>query len=56
MSPFESLRGIKNKPEYQALETQRLSAATTLTRFNSPNTRSFPSTTLMLDACGRWRP
>ena len=22
-SPFESLRGIKNKPEYQALETQR---------------------------------
>ena len=23
MSPFDSLRGIKNKPEYQALETQR---------------------------------
>jgi len=23
MSPGESLRGIKNKPEYQALETQR---------------------------------
>ena len=23
MSPFKSLRGIRNKPEYQALETQR---------------------------------
>src|SRR6478609_2370085 len=26
MSPAESLRGIKNKPEYQALETERLIA------------------------------
>jgi 2-hydroxychromene-2-carboxylate isomerase len=23
MSPFDSLRGVKNRPEYQALETQR---------------------------------
>jgi 2-hydroxychromene-2-carboxylate isomerase len=30
MSPGESLRGIKNKPEYQALETSASFAATTL--------------------------
>jgi 2-hydroxychromene-2-carboxylate isomerase len=23
MSPFDSLRGVKNRPEYQALETPR---------------------------------
>jgi 2-hydroxychromene-2-carboxylate isomerase len=39
MSPFDSLRGIKNKPEYQALETQRF------IRRQNP---FFPVNTLML--------
>jgi 2-hydroxychromene-2-carboxylate isomerase len=46
MSPFESLRGIKNKPEYHALETQRF-----IRRHNITNFRQnpyFPVNTLML--------
>ena len=35
MSPFDSLRGIKNKPEYQALETQRFIRRHGATRFHS---------------------
>lgn len=45
-SPFDSLRGIKNKPEYMALETQRF-----LRRYNITTYRSnpfFPVNTLML--------
>ena len=43
MSPSDSLRGIKNKPEYQALETQRSSAGTTLQNFaKTPSFRSTP--------------
>src|SRR5881394_3660818 len=33
MSPFDSLRGIKNKPEYQALETQRFIRRHIITKF-----------------------
>ena len=33
MSPFDSLRGIKNKPEYQALETQRFIRRHNATKF-----------------------
>ena len=33
MSPGESLRGIKNKPEYQALETQRFLRRHNITKF-----------------------
>jgi 2-hydroxychromene-2-carboxylate isomerase len=33
MSPAESLRGIKNKPEYQALETQRFIRRHGITKF-----------------------
>jgi 2-hydroxychromene-2-carboxylate isomerase len=33
MSPVESLRGIKNKPEYQALETQRFIRRHNITKF-----------------------
>jgi 2-hydroxychromene-2-carboxylate isomerase len=46
MSPFDSLRGIKNKPEYQALETQRFLRRHNITKFrqNPP----FPVNTLML--------
>ena len=33
MSPFDSLRGIKNKPEYQALETQRFIRRHNVTKF-----------------------
>ena len=33
MSPAESLRGIKNKPEYQALETQRFIRRHNITKF-----------------------
>ena len=33
MSPFDSLRGIKNKPEYQALETQRFIRRHNITKF-----------------------
>ena len=46
MSPFDSLRGIKNKPEYQALETQRF-----IRRHNAAKFRQnpfFPVNTLML--------
>ena len=46
MSPFESLRGIKNKPEYQALETQRFLRRHNITKFK-PNP-FFPVNTLML--------
>ncbi len=46
MSPAESLRGIKNKPEYQALETQRFIHRHNITRFR-PNP-FFPVNTLML--------
>ena len=46
MSPFDSLRGIKNKPEYQALETQRFIGRHNITKFRQ-NT-FFPVNTLML--------
>ncbi|QWG24930.1 2-hydroxychromene-2-carboxylate isomerase [Bradyrhizobium sediminis] len=46
MSPFESLRGIKNKPEYNALETQRFIRRHDITTFR-PNP-FFPVNTLML--------
>ncbi|MEH2512759.1 2-hydroxychromene-2-carboxylate isomerase [Nitrobacteraceae bacterium AZCC 1564] len=46
MSPFDSLRGIKNKPEYQALETQRFIRRHNITTFK-PNP-FFPVNTLML--------
>jgi 2-hydroxychromene-2-carboxylate isomerase len=36
MSPFDSLRGIKNKPEYNALETQRFLRRHNITKFK-PN-------------------
>ena len=46
MSPFESLRSIKNKPEYQALETQRFIRRQNITSFRqNPH---FPVNTLML--------
>jgi 2-hydroxychromene-2-carboxylate isomerase len=46
MSPFDSLRGIKNKPEYQALETKRFIQRHNITTFR-PNP-FFPVNTLML--------
>ncbi len=46
MSPADSLRGIKNKPEYQALETQRFLRRHNITAFR-PNP-FFPVNTLML--------
>src|SRR5215468_9242243 len=46
MSPFDSLRGIKNKPEYNALETQRFLRRHAITRFK-PNP-FFPVNTLMM--------
>src|SRR5436190_2717086 len=46
MSPAESLRGIKNKPEYQALETQRFIRRHNITKFRS--NPFFPVNTLML--------
>jgi 2-hydroxychromene-2-carboxylate isomerase len=46
MSPFDSLRGIKNKPEYQALETRRFIRRHAITTFNA--NPSFPVNTLML--------
>ena len=46
MSPGKSLRGIKNKPEYQALETQRFIRRHNITKFR-PNP-FFPVNTLML--------
>ena len=46
MSPAESLRGIKNKPEYQALETQRFIRRHNITKFRQ--NPFFPINTLML--------
>ncbi|GLR95178.1 2-hydroxychromene-2-carboxylate isomerase [Bradyrhizobium liaoningense] len=46
MSPFDSLRGIKNKPEYNALETQRFIRRHNATKFHS--NPFFPINTLML--------
>jgi len=46
MSPFESMRGIRNKPEYQTLETQRFLRRHNITKF-TPNP-FFPVNTLML--------
>jgi 2-hydroxychromene-2-carboxylate isomerase len=46
LSPFESLRGIRNKPEYQALETRRFIRRHGITTFK-PNP-FFPVNTLML--------
>jgi 2-hydroxychromene-2-carboxylate isomerase len=46
MSPAESLRGIKNKPEYQALETQRFIRRHHITKFRQ--NPFFPVNTLML--------
>jgi 2-hydroxychromene-2-carboxylate isomerase len=46
MSPFESLRGIRNKPEYQALETQRFIRRYNVTKFVS--NPFFPVNTLTL--------
>ena len=43
MSPANSLRGIKNKPEYNALETARFLRRHNITKFKS-RTRSFRST------------
>jgi len=45
-SPFDSLRGIKNKPEYQALETQRFIRRHNITKFRQ--NPFFPVNTLML--------
>ena len=46
MSPNDSLRGIKNKPEYQALETQRFIRRHNITKFRQ--NPFFPVNTLML--------
>ncbi|MCK1716877.1 2-hydroxychromene-2-carboxylate isomerase [Bradyrhizobium sp. 141] len=46
MSPFESLHGIKNKPEYQSLETERFIRRHHATKFRS--NPFFPVNTLML--------
>ena len=46
MSPFDSLRGIKNKPEYNALETQRFLRRHNIAKF-TPNP-FFPVNTLTL--------
>jgi 2-hydroxychromene-2-carboxylate isomerase len=46
MSPAESLRGIKNKPEYQALKPSVLFAATTSR--NSGPIRSFRSILMLM--------
>src|SRR5437870_5736858 len=46
MSPFDSLRGIKNKPEYQALETQRFIRRHNAAKFQQ--NPFFPVNTLML--------
>jgi 2-hydroxychromene-2-carboxylate isomerase len=46
LSPFESLQGIRNKPEYQALETRRFIQRHNITSFR-PNP-FFPVNTLML--------
>jgi 2-hydroxychromene-2-carboxylate isomerase len=46
MSPAESLRGIKNKPEYMALETERFIRRHNITTYRS--NPFFPVITLML--------
>jgi 2-hydroxychromene-2-carboxylate isomerase len=46
MSPAESLRGIKNKPEYQRLESERFIRRHGITKFHS--NPFFPVNTLML--------
>ena len=46
MSPGELLRGIKNKPEYNALETERFLRRHNITKFRS--NPFFPVNTLML--------
>jgi 2-hydroxychromene-2-carboxylate isomerase len=46
MSPADSLRGIKNKPEYQALETQRFLRRHNITKFHQ--NPFFQVNTLML--------
>ncbi|MGY3442802.1 DsbA family protein [Bradyrhizobium sp. USDA 4473] len=46
MSPFDSLRGIINKPEYQALETQRFIRRHNVTKFRQ--NPFFPVNTLIL--------
>jgi 2-hydroxychromene-2-carboxylate isomerase len=46
MSPADSLRGIKNKPEYNELETQRFLRRHNITKFRS--NPFFPVNTLML--------
>ncbi|MGM4916582.1 2-hydroxychromene-2-carboxylate isomerase [Tardiphaga sp. 813_E8_N1_3] len=46
MSPAESLRGIKNKPEYQKLESERFIRRHGVTKFKS--NPFFPVNTLML--------
>jgi 2-hydroxychromene-2-carboxylate isomerase len=46
MSPAESLRGIRNKAEYQALETERFIRRHNIARFRS--NPFFPVNTLML--------
>jgi 2-hydroxychromene-2-carboxylate isomerase len=46
IAPSESLRGIKNKPEYQALETRRFIRRHNITKFTS--NPFFPVNTLML--------
>jgi 2-hydroxychromene-2-carboxylate isomerase len=46
MSPADSLRGIKNKPEYNALETARFLRRHNITKFES--NPFFPVNTLML--------
>src|SRR5579864_6793297 len=45
-SPAESLRGIRNKPEYERLETQRFIRRHGITRFQS--NPFFPVNTLMI--------
>jgi 2-hydroxychromene-2-carboxylate isomerase len=49
MSPFDSLRGIKNKPEYNALETQRFLRRHGIAKFKS--NPFFPVNTLTLMRC-----
>lgn len=46
MSPFDALRGIKNKPEYIALENERFMRKHKITRF--VRNQFFPVNTLML--------
>lgn len=49
MSPAQSLQGIKNKPEYQKLETERFLQRHGITTFRS--NPFFPVNTLMLMRC-----